>query len=65
MPIGMPALGAPLDLGLGEMLNAQRKDQVSDEERKRRLGLFGNQMGFGQTGIAALDLGVPGAKRRT
>lgn len=61
---GQPAFGAPLDLGLGQMLNAQVRDQVSDEERKKRLGLIaspgvaGLSSNFGRTGIASRDLGM-------
>lgn len=70
MPAGNSIIGAASDLGLGfglgDMLGQQQRDQTEDELRKRRLGLSGmggGGLNFGMTGVAAADLGMPGAGR--
>lgn len=59
--------GALSDLGLGDMLSAQQKDQTEEELRKRKLGMsaLGNDpLKFGMTGVASADLlGMSGAGR--
>lgn len=67
MPAGLQLGGALSDLGLGDMLQSQRQDETEDEKRKRKMGLSVlNQnplSNFGMTGVAAIDLGMSGAKR--
>lgn len=66
MPGMMPALGASLDLGLGEMLSQQVKDSMSEEERKRRMGIslgISPNLDFGKTGVGSINMGL-GVGRR-
>lgn len=64
----MPAMGSATDLGLGTILSQQVQDD-EEEKRKKRLGLSQTSpavqqlFGFGQTGIAPVNLGLTGAGR--
>lgn len=64
----MPALTPVSDLGLGSNLANQTADETEEEKRKKKLGLaqsdaVTNLFGYGQTGIAPLNLGLKGAAR--
>lgn len=62
--MAMPGISAAFDLGLGDMLSQQRQDETDEERRKRRLGMLpdqNNPYNFGRTGIASIDLALPGA----
>jgi len=66
----MPAMGlsAATDLGLGSNLSDQVDQETEDEKRRKRLGLAQSPavqslFGYGQTGVAAMQLGLKGAGR--
>lgn len=63
----MAALTPVGDLGLGSNLANQVADETEEEKRRRKLGLAPDQVqnlyGYGQTGIAPLNLGLKGAAR--
>lgn len=58
-------IGASTDLNLGNLLDMQRRDETEEERKKRQLGLstLNNPLNFGRTGVASLDLGIPGGVR--
>lgn len=53
-------IGAATDLGLGTLLDFQRKDETDEQRRKRQLGLsaLNSPLNFGRTGVASADLGM-------
>lgn len=61
-------LGAAFDLGLGNTLSQQTKDQTEEEKKRRRLGLAPGSaaaalFGYGRAGVAPVSmtgLGVTG-----
>lgn len=62
--MALPGVSAAFDLGLGDMLNQQRDDMTEEERKKRKLGASDTQSGlfdFGRTGVASIDLALPGA----
>jgi len=62
----LPGVSAAFDLGLGDMLSQQQQDETDDERKKRLRGMsdrqtMGGLFDFGRTGIASIDLAMPGA----
>lgn len=61
MPANSGGLGAVGDLGLGDMLGQQVKDET-DEQRKKRMAELAQQQSMGATGsMAVTSLFGPGA----
>lgn len=57
-------IGASTDLGLGNLLDMQRREETEEERKKRlSLGLGTGKLDFGKTGVASLDLGFIGGSR--
>lgn len=61
---GMSAM-QDLGMGLGDVLDEQRRKTIEDEQRKKRIGMSSigmNPLNFGMTGVAAADLGFAGGR---
>lgn len=61
--LGRVGGAASADLGLGSNLSDQVTDETDEEKRKKRLGLAASPavaslFGYGQTGIAPMQLGL-------